>query len=407
MPTFNYRAKTPSGKIIFGSQRARDEEELAKTLYEEKKYVLIGLEGEEKKEKKKLGGKKISFRRGVSLVDKMMFTRHLGVMTGTGFPFDKSLSVLADQTKNEKFKKTIFEIQEDISKGKSFSDALRKHPKVFNRIYWSMVKVGEETGNLQEVLEILAEQMKKDHELISRVKGAMMYPAVIFAVMIVIGIAMMILIIPKFSEMFEELEIDLPFTTQIIMAIGNFMAQYWYLIPFAVLVIIFLFRSIRKNKKGKRALDWCSVKLPVLGPLSIKINTARTARILTSLLKSGVTVISTLEILSDTLPNSYYKEAVTTVIKDVQEGKTLYEGFSPYDKIYSFLLIQMLQVGEETGKLDTILGTLAEFYEADVENVTNNLSSIIEPIMMVIIGGAVGFFALSIFQPIYSMMGAM
>jgi len=404
MPIFNYKAKTLSGDIVSGSQEARNEKELAKILFE-KNYLLMSLGQEEKK--KRLGKIGFRFKKGISLVDKMMFTRHLGVMVGAGFPFDKSLSVLAEQTKNPIFKKIILEMQRDISRGENFSEALKKHPKVFSHLYWSMVKVGEETGNLRGVLEILAEQMKKDHELLSRVKGAMMYPAVIFIVMILVGISMLIFIIPKFSQMFKELNVELPFTTQVIMAIGNFMANYWYSIPLVVFIIILAIRSIGKTPKGKRFFDWCSIRLPIIGPLNIKINTARTSRILTSLLKSGVPIVTTLEILADTLSNSYYQEAISIALKDVQRGKTLHESLAPYDKIYSFLLIQMLEVGEETGELDKILGSLAEFYEMEVDNTTKNLSSIIEPVLMVIIGVAVGFFALSIFQPIYSIMGSL
>jgi len=404
MPIFNYKAKTLSGDIVSGSQEARNEKELAKILFE-KNYLLMSLGQEEKK--KRLGKIGFRFKKGISLVDKMMFTRPLGVIVGAGFPFDKALSVLAEQTKNPIFKKIILEIQRDISRGENFSEALKKHPKVFSHLYWSMVKVGEETGNLRGVLEILAEQMKKDHELLSRVKGAMMYPAVIFIVMILVGILMLIFIIPKFSQMFKELNVELPFTTQVIMAIGNFMANYWYSIPLVVFIIILAIRSIRKTPKGKRFFDWCSIRLPIIGPLNIKINTARTSRILTSLLKSGVPIVTTLEILADTLSNSYYQEAISIALKDVQRGKTLHESLAPYDKIYSFLLIQMLEVGEETGELDKVLGSLAEFYEMEVDNTTKNLSSIIEPVLMVIIGGAVGFFALSIFQPIYSIMGSL
>lgn len=415
MPSYNYKAKTLSGELISGSMEAKDEKELAKIILEKKGHILTSIGGGKEKAGEigkelfqgKLGKKQFSFKRGVSLVDKLMFTRHLGVMIGAGFPFDKSLTVLAGQSKNQKFQEIILQVHKDVTKGESFSNALKKHPKVFSHLYWSMVKVGEETGNLTEVLDILAEQMKKDHELISRVKGAMMYPAVILVAMLLIGSVMMVVIIPKFSELFEELNVDLPLTTQVIMSVGNFLAQNWYVMPLGVLLLVFLFRSVKKTTKGKRFLDWSSLKFPIMGSLTIKINTARTARILSSLLASGVPIVTTLEILSDTLPSSYYKEATSTALKEVQRGKSLHQSLSPFEKIYSFLLIQMLEVGEETGKLETVLESLAEFYELEIENTTKNLSSIIEPILMLVIGGAVGFFALSIFQPIYSIMGQM
>lgn len=404
MPVFHYKAKTFTGDIIFSSQEATSEKELAKSLFE-KNYILISTSPEVKEEK--ISKLKLTFKRKISLVERMMFTRHLGVMAGAGFPFDKSLSVLANQTKNKKFKKIIFKVKEDLSKGESFSEALKKHPEVFSELYWNMVKVGEETGNLKEVLEVLADQMKKEYDLLSRVKGAMMYPAVIFAVMILIGVLMMVVILPKFSQIFKELEVELPLTTKIILKIGDVMSTYWYIFFLIIFALGFLIRFWVKTKTGKKIKDLLSLKLPLIGSLNIKINTARTSRIINSLLKSGVPIITTLKVLSGTLPNVYYKEAIESAIIKIQKGKTLHESLAPFEKIYSFLLIQMLQVGEETGKLDVVLGSLAEFYEGEVETTTKNLTTIIEPVLMIIIGAAVGFFALSIFQPIYSMMGVL
>lgn len=404
MPEFHYKAKALSGEVITGVAIAKDEEELAKNLSRES-YNLVSAAIKEKGE----GGIRIniSFGKKVSLVEKMMFTRYLAVMLGAGFPFDRALNVLAEQSKNKYFKEIILEIVERIIKGETFSSSLEKYPNIFNELYANMIKIGEEAGNLEEVLIILADQMEKDYKLLAKIKAAMVYPAIILVVMILIGIAMMIMVIPKFSEMFEKMNLELPFTTRIIIGLGDFISNYWYLLPIIIFIFIFGLQRMKDVKKGKKIFDWFSLYMPIAGSLNIKINTARTARILSSLLASGVPIVKSLEILSNTLASTYYKNAINSAVRDIQKGKTLKDCLSSYKKIYSFLLIQMIEVGEKTGKLSDILEKLAEFYEEEVDNDAKNLSSVIEPVLMVVIGAAVGVFAVSIIQPLYSMMGSL
>lgn len=402
---FYYRAKDSSGELIFGARETKSKEKLAKSLLKEG-YVLVSADSKE--EKKGLRTEiEINFlRKGVPLVERMMFSRHLSMMVDAGLSFDKALLALRNQTKNKNLKNVISKVKEDILKGRSFSDALKKHPNIFNELYTSMVKVGEETGNLKEVLNNLAEQMEKEHKLASKVKGAMIYPAVILVVMFIIGIAMMIMVIPQFSQMFEQLEVELPLPTQILISIGDFLALYWYLVPLTVIVLFFGLKWFKDTKIGKRIMDWCILKMPIIGSLYVKVVTARSCRTLGSLLKSGVPIVRTLEILSNSLSNNYYKKAIKEAAKEVQKGRTLKDCLSPHEKLFSFLMIQMVEVGEETGKLEEILTKLAEFYEEEVDYATKNLSSVIEPALMVVIGIAVGLFAVSIIQPMYSMMGA-
>lgn len=406
MPIFRYRAKKPDGSENFGIESASDEEELSKNL-SLKNLKLISFEkeaGEEKREKKKWGEIRIGGK--VKLTDRMMFTRHLSVMIASGFPFDKSLDVLEHQTQNKIFKEIIGKIKEDVIHGEAFSEALKKHPKVFDELYINMVRVGEETGKLKESLDILANQMKKDHDIRGKVKGALMYPIILICLMIVIGIVMMIFVLPKFSQTFKELGVPLPATTQFIFSMGDLMAKYFYLIPVVVFVLIFSFLRFKKTKRGKEIIDKIYLKIPLIGPLVKKVNVARTARILSSLIKSGVPIVTSLNILGNTLTNKLYKDAVFEAAKKVQKGKTLKECFARYENIFSYLLIQMIEVGEETGSLGEVLSDIASFYEGEVDNTTKNLSTIIEPLMMVLIGGAVGVFVISILQPMYSIMSA-
>lgn len=401
MPIYKYKAQKIDGEIVSGVQKAQNKEELAISLSREN-YILLSAVKEEKKKR----SIKISLKRGVPLIERMVFTRHLAVMISSGFPFDKSLDVLENQTKNKKFKEVIGDIKESVIKGEQFSESLKKHPNVFNEIYINMVKVGEETGNLKEVLNTLAAQMKKDHDIRSKVKSAMMYPAVLICLMGIIGIVMMIYVLPKFSQVFREMNVSMPTTTRIILSLGDILAKYWYLIPVAIFLIIFGFLRIKKTKQGKKTLDIISLKVPLIGPLLKMLNTARTARILSSLIKSGVPIIKSLEILSTTLTNHLYQNAIKETAKEIQKGKSLKEVLLNYQNIYSYLLLQMIEVGEETGSMGDVLADLATFYEGEVDTATKNFSSIIEPALMIIIGIAVAIFAISIVQPMYSMMGA-
>lgn len=404
MPIYKYKAKTISGEEISDSQKAQDKEELAKLLIK-KNLILVSVKGDKEGgfAKKQLS---FGFKKGISLVDKMMFTRHLAVMINAGFPFDKSLNVLAHQAENEKFKEIIKRLKDDVVKGEQFSEALKKHPKVFNDLYVNMTKIGEETGNLKDVLGELADQMKKDHDIRGKVKGAMMYPGVLVSLMAMIGVAMMTFVLPKFSQTFKSMGIPLPLATQIMFAVGDILEKFWFLLPIGIFLIVFGFMKFKKTKKGKDFLDSMYLKFPLFGPVIKKMNTARTARILSSLIKSGVPIVKSLDILSKALTNKLYGDAIAKAAKEIQKGKSLKDSLSGYENVYPYLLIQMIEVGEETGNLGEVLADLATFYEGEVDTITKNLSVIIEPVLMVIIGIAVGVFAVSILQPMYSMMGS-
>jgi len=248
--------------------------------------------------------------------------------------------------------------------------------------------------------------MEREQEVSSKIKGAMMYPAVILIVMVLIGILMMIMVVPKLASIFEELKIQLPFTTRLIINFGQSLTKTW---PFLILIIILLpifFNFLLKQKGIKKISDKLLLKLPIISGLVRKINTASTSRILGSLIASGVPIVRSLEIVANTLGNFYFKEAIKKAVEDVQKGKKLSQSLMPYQNLYPSIMIQMITVGEETGETAAILAKVADFYEEEVSNITKNFSSIIEPILMVIIGGAVGFFAISMIQPMYSMMGA-
>ncbi len=267
-----------------------------------------------------------------------------------------------------------------------------------------MVRVGEKGGTLEEVLKILAQHLKKDHDFKSKVRGAMVYPAVILVTMVGIGILMMVVVMPKITAMFEELKVDLPITTQILIVISKFLSRYFYLAAIIFIVLLAAIIKIARTPKGKQIISLILLHLPFFNKIVKKINCARFARSFCSLMKSGVAIVESLNISAQTVGNFFYSKALVDAGTEVKKGKKLQESLEKHKELFPILVDQMIGVGEETGELENIMEKLADFYEEEVTNITNNLTSIIEPILMIILGAIVAFFAISMIQPMYSMM---
>lgn len=403
MPRYNFVAQSFKGEKKTGTLEVKNERELAQTLRQEG-YVLLSADLEES-EKKKLRISLSLFQR-VSLTEKMMFTRNLQIMVTAGISLPRAIRTLTKQIKSKRFCQVLLEIAEEITKGKSFSESLVNFPDVFPELFQNMIRVGEESGTLEEVLKVLTRQMEREHDLKSKIQGAMIYPAVILCAMLGIGFLMLVMVIPKLAETFEEMEIELPLTTKLVIGMGTFLAQKWFLFFLIIVILVFILRLILKTTKGKKFLDTLTLKIPIISPIIKKTNSAYTTRTLSSLITSGVPIVRSLEIISGTLGNFYFRQAITESIEKVKKGQKLSEALKPYQVLYSPLVIQMMEVGEETGETSDVLAKLADFFEEEVTNTTKNLSAIIEPVLMLLIGGAVGFFAISMVQPIYSMLGA-
>lgn len=402
MPKYFYQAKTLNGEPKAGSKEAKNERELARILRQEGCLLISASLGKTRKALRLPFS--IPFLDRVSLTSKLMFTRNLRVLVSAGVSLPRSLKILSDQSKSKSLSKILLKIREEIIRGKSFSEALKEYENVFSELFVSMIRVGEETGTMENVLEVLGRQMEKDHQLRSKIKGAMVYPAVIIVAMAGIGTLMLIIVVPKLSEVFEEMGAELPLTTRAIIKFGNLLAEFWYTLPVIVIGVIFLFRFLLKTKIGKRTYDTIVLKIPIINTIVIKTNSAYTIRTLSSLIAAGVPIVRSLEIVSNSLTNVHYKKAIAETAEKVRKGAKLGESLEAYRNIYPDLVIQMMQVGEETGETSEILKKLSDFFEEEVTNATKNLSAVIEPFLMLLIGGAVAFFAISMIQPIYGLM---
>ncbi|MBU1091498.1 type II secretion system F family protein [Patescibacteria group bacterium] len=403
MPRFKFKAKKMGGEEIKETREAEDEFALARELRQEG-YILIDFEKEGKK--KKLNLPNFSFGR-VSLSEKMIFTRNLSVMISAGLTLSRALEVLIKQAKDKRFKKAITSVVESLTHGKSFSDSIAEQKRIFSDLYVAMIKAGEKSGKLHESLKLLAFQMEKDAVLKRKIKGAMVYPSIIVTAMVGIGILMLIYVVPTLISTFQELGVELPMSTKVIIWLSDSLITNSILILLVSLSFIVAVSFLFRNKKVKDIFSKVLLKLPVIAPLIQKINSARATRTLSSLLSSGVDILDALDTTMNVLQNPSYRKVLQNAKKEIQGGENISVAFQKAGGIFPSLVGEMIAVGEETGKLSDMLLRVAVFYEEEVSEATKNMATIIEPVLMIVIGAAVGFFAVSMIKPMYSMMGGL
>jgi len=398
-----YTAKSYSGETKSGELDVKNERDLAMQLRSDG-FILTSFKELEEEGKNKISIKFLDRFIGISLKDKLMFTRNLSVMISSGMPLSRAIKSISLQTKSKKFSNILESIFKDIQEGLPFADGLTKYPGVFGDLFVNMIRVGEASGNLEEVLEILATQLEKEHDLMSKVKGALTYPAVILVAMFGIGIIMLTYILPRIMSVFKDMDVELPLSTRVVIGISDVLRDHSILIMVGFIILAISIKLFAMTVSGKKTMSFIVINLPIISGIVIKVNCARFSRIYSSLLKSGVSVVESLRIISNTLTNYYYKNALKEGVEKIQKGIPLSKIIEAYPKIFPVIVAQMVAVGEETGKTESVLFKLADFYEGEISQITKNLSSIIEPVLMVIIGSAVGFFAVSMLQPMYSIM---
>jgi len=406
MSLFHYKIQNSAGKYEEGEIKADDKYALNNTLKREGKTVIAITDITKKKWLSFVSFKFSLFSR-ITLQDKILFTKNLSVMVGAGISLTRALELLIQQNKKVKLKNTLQILHNDIIKGSPLSDSLNKFPKIFASLVVSMVRVGEESGKLAESLRIVSNQLSANNALYKKVKGAMIYPICVFCTMIIIGILMFIYVIPTLLVVFKDFDIALPKSTQLIIFISDSFTKHTILIFSLIIIFSISIITFSKTQSGKHIWGSVILHIPVISRIIKQYNIAQTTRTLFSLLSSGVGVVESLKITQDVLQNSNYKKIISNAIESVQKGTPLSKSFIDQPKFYEPLVGGMIMVGEETGQLSSMLNEIAKFYEDEVEQATKNLSSIIEPLLMVVIGGAVGFFAISIIAPIYSLTEVM
>lgn len=339
----------------------------------------------------------------LSFEDKLMFTKHLHAMIKAGIVITEALQIFIDQTKNKNSREMFETILNMIKSGQTLAKSLANYKDVFSDVYVNMLAAGEESGTLEDTLEYLEIQMEKDYDLRKKLKGALIYPAVIMSITLIMALGIVVFIMPKVTKIFSTFKMKLPFITQMLIDFGDLMTNKYYIaIPgFIAFIIALIF--ILKLKPVKKFFGRVGLKMPVVGKILIKTNLALFARTLSSLLKSGIAMSKALDIVYSTMSNDLYKNAILDAKQRVEQGGTLADSFEKYPKLFPTLMVKILMVGERTGSLENSTEHMAEMYEKDVDNITKNLSTLLEPILLVFMAMIVGGLALAIITPIYQL----
>ena len=401
MPIYNWVAETKKGKVIKGELEAADEKSAGLQLKRR------NLKLRKIKPKPKDIFENVSFMQPkVTKKDVVIFTRQFSTMIDAGLPLVQGLTILAEQTENKTFKGILKEVVRDVEGGASLAEAMEKHPQVFDRLFVNLVAAGEVGGILDTILQRLAAYIEKAEKLKSQIKGAMTYPMVVVAIAIIVIAVIMIFVIPVFQDMFSSFGKALPVPTQIVVAMSNFTkGNILYMIG-ALILIVFLFKKYRGTTGGRKVTDILSLKLPIFGPLLKKVAVARFSRTLGTMITSGVPIITALEIVAKTSGNAVLEEVILDVRSSIAEGQPIAEPLSEND-IFPNMVVQMIAVGEATGALDTMLEKIADFYDDEVDVAVEAMTAMLEPLLMVFLGGAIGGLVIAMYLPIFGMAAAM
>jgi len=400
MPLFKYKAKDKEGKIY---------ERTVETATRFDIYSIIRNEGGKVvsiKEARKFAPS-FSFNSlfsGITTHQKIIFAKNLGLMMKAGLPLTRALSVMGRQSKSKSFKRLLTELEKDISHGETLSESLAKKPKTFSALFVSMVKAGEESGGVSGALILISNQMEKLYNLVKKVRGAFIYPSIIISVMILISIALLIFMVPTLTETFEGIGAELPFSTRMIIAASSFLTENTILVLASVVTLAIASVFFLRSRGGKRISNMIFYRIPVVGGMLKEFESARTARTLSSLLSSGVEIVAALDATKDVVQNHLYKEVLSKAHTAVERGEPMSKIFVENEHLYPIFVGEMIAVGEETGKISEMLVGVADYYEEVVDQKTKNLSTIIEPVLMIIIGIGVGIFAVSMLAPTYSLV---
>jgi type IV pilus assembly protein PilC len=397
MAIYTYEGRTRTGESIQGSVEASNKEQALSQLKRQ------GINAPTVSEK--TGGLAIpKFRSGVSRKDVAVFTRQFSVMIDAGLPLVQCLEILANQQPNKIFQAVLTEIRSDVESGATLADSMRKHPKVFDALYCNMVAAGEAGGILDTILQRLSQYIEKIVKLKAAVRGALIYPVAVLVIACVVVWVILTFVIPVFGDLFTGLGAELPLPTRIVIGLSNFLRTWWWLLAGMMVGAGIGLKQYYKTQRGKFVVDGLMLKVPVIGMLLRKIAVARFCRTLGTLTSSGVPILDGLDITARTSGNAVIEQAILSVREAVEQGRTISEPLKE-SKVFPDMVVQMIAVGEQTGALDQMLSKIADFYEDEVDEATANLLSLLEPVMIVFLGTVIGGIVISMYLPMFSLIG--
>jgi type IV pilus assembly protein PilC len=399
--TFQYKVRNREGKVASGTLIA-DSESLVLARLREQGFTPL----EVKKQSPRGSGVNIQLTaKKIKLKELSVFSRQFATMVNSGLPILRALAILAEQNENSEFKRVLTESRMDVEQGDSLSAAFAKHPKPFNDLYISMVRSGETGGSLDDVLLRLADMIEREVALRSKIKSAMTYPVAVVALVLLIMSAMLLFVVPQFQTIYAGLGFPLPLPTRVLLAMSEAFTSYWYVVLGGAFLARFLFRRWKKTDAGRARVDAIKLKVPVFGPLFRRVALSRFSSTLAMMLRSGVPILQALDIVADTVNNKVLSTAVKDVQDSVREGESIAKPLSAHD-IFPHMVVQMIAVGEETGQVDTMLEKVSTFYNQEVEASVDALTSLIEPLLIAVIGACVGAAVVALYMPMFNIINA-
>jgi type IV pilus assembly protein PilC len=394
--TYTYKARDRAGNQLTGTLVA-DNEALVLQRLREQGFTPLDVSKQSRGMNIELTPKK------VKLKELAVFSRQFATMVNSGLPILRALTILAEQTSNSELARVLTEVRLDVEQGASLSAAMAKHPKIFNDLYISMVKSGETGGSLDDVLLRLAGLLEYEVKLRGKIKSAMTYPIAVVALVVLIMSAMLLFVVPQFKSIYDNLGGDLPLPTRLLLMLSDAFKRFWWMFLGGVFIARFVFRRWKKTPAGRETVDAAKLRVPVFGPLFHKTALSRFASTLAMLLHAGVPILQALEIVSDTVNNKIVSKAIVDVQSSVREGESMAKPLAKH-KVFPPMVVQMIAVGEETGQVDTMLEKVASFYDQEVEASVDALTSLIEPLLIAVIGGCVGAAVVALYMPMFNII---
>ncbi len=398
MPIYNYKVKDSRGATLEGAVEAENEAQASDVLREHG-YQTLSLEA---RDLPSLVNRSFTFFRRITPKDIVIFSRQLSVMISASVSIVRALRTAARQTTNPRLRTMVLDVANEVEGGVRLSDAFNKYPNIFGTFYVNLIRSGETSGKLDEVLQYLADQEEKDYDLRQRVKGAMTYPIFVLAMLFIVGTVMMIFVVPKLTDVLRESGVALPPTTRALIAVSDFFVHFWYIVIGGVFGTIFGLRAAYRTPAGKRLIDAFTLRIPIFGPLFKRIYITRITHSLATLIEGGVDMVTSLKVVSGIVGNETYRDGLVKTVEEVAAGNSMATVWKTRKEMPD-MVTQMISVGEETGKLQQVLQRLTEFYTREINAIVANLSTAIEPVIMVLMGVAVGGLVSAIILPMYTL----
>ncbi len=402
MKTFKYSARNKTGEVVAGKIEAKNKIDVVELL-QQKELIVVQVDEDATSGFARLNEINIG---GVPMKDKVVFMRQLSTMISAGLPLSQALEILEAQSTNPLFKKVLSNVSDNVQGGLSLAKSFRKEDDIFDEIVINLLEAGEESGHLEEVLQKVANQLENDKKLGEKIKSAFTYPAVIFVVVIVVVAMMMFFLVPAMEDIYAEFDAELPFVTRMMIAISNFMVSYWWLLLIVIVLVVTSVKYYSDTPKGKKNLHFIFLKVPVFGTLIAKIQLTQFNRILALLLGSGLSIVESLRLTAGALSNVHFKSAVLETKSEVEKGVPMATPLSR-SEYFPLIVSQMVAVGEESGQIDMVLNKMAEYYSDEVEVMAANLTTLLEPFILIIVGVIVGVIALAVYMPMFTLIEVM